>query len=227
MMVMLLSATAIDCADPQTPSADPMPTMLRGLRIGMSEQELRTARPAAEKFVFLEERESEKKDPNPLYVESFSGSLFFDTGMYLFCQHKLCEVSLTAIGSGDRFADRQAKVLQGALRKWGQNPERFLNLGAGSLDPAGQMSLEHSKVEPRKRGALLWTLGSLKVAATFAPDEGKRERPAELGVTIAAPQLLPKDQHRIFFESLAPVRSASDARLFALLERRAEPPLFD
>jgi len=231
MAVMLWSASIVNCADRQNPSADPFPSMLRGLRIGMSEQELLAARPEAEKFEILEERESEKNDPNPLYMEGFSGSPFFDTAMYSFCERKLCLVTLSAVGRGDGFAGRQAKVLQGALRKWGPNPEHLLSLREAALDPAAQMSLEHSQVEPRKRGVLLWTVGRLRVLAVFAPQEarqaGRRGRLGEIGVTITDPQLLSKEQRQIFFESLAPVRSASDAELFDLLNRQAEPPLFE
>jgi hypothetical protein len=229
LAIMVFSVAYVDCAD--RAASDPMPAMLRGVRLGMAEQEFRAARPSAETFVILDEPESARNDPNPLYVESFSGSPFFDSAMYLFCERRLCAVTLSAVGRGEGFADRQARVLQGALRKWGSQPERLLNLRAQGFDPAEHMTLESSKVEPRKRGVLLWKTGGIDVLVTFAPLErppGRaRVRPGEIGVTLTDPQLLSVDLRRNFFDALVPAQSEHDANLFALLDREAEPPLFE
>lgn len=229
LAMMLLTFTSVDCADRAAP--DPMPSMLRGVSMGMAEQEFRVARSSAEKFVIFDEPESARNEPNPLYVESFSKSPFFDSAMYLFCERRLCAVTLSAVGRGEGFADRQARVLQGSLRKWGDRPERLLNLRAQGFDPAEQMTLESSKVEPRKRAVLLWKTGGIDVVVTFAPLEqakGRvRARPGEIGVTLIDPRLLSEDLRRTFFDSLAPAQPEHDTGLFDLLDREAKPPLFE
>jgi hypothetical protein len=205
-----LVAAAVVCAT-EEPVA--MPSILRGVRIGMSEDELRKLRPGAERFEFLGEPEVPGDDPNALDMEILSRSQFFDTISYLFCDRKLCAVSLAAVGEGEAFAQRQAKIAQGALEKWGNRPERLLSLEAGR------------GIGERKRGALLWKAGSFRILLTVSPASKTGLRDAALAIMDL--ERMPEELQAKFFQSLTAVIPGQDQQLFAPLEMQVAPPLFE
>jgi hypothetical protein len=212
-LVMVLAAVAIARGEETSPVA--MPSLLRGVRIGLVEDELRKVRPGAERFELLGEPAVQGDDPDPLYTEILSGSPFFDTVSYLFCNHKLCAVTLATVGEGKAFAQQQAKIAQGALKKWGSRPERLLSLGAS----------QEREIEQRKRGALLWKEGAYRVLLTFAP--ASKAGPADAALTIMDLERLPEELRATFFQSLTAVVPGQDQHLFSLLEMQVASPLFE
>ena len=212
-LTLALTVTAVvACAQEIGPA---MPSFLRGVRIGMSEDDLRKVRPGAARFEIFHEPEVQGDDPNPLDMEILSGSLFFDTVSYLFCDRKLCAVTLASVGEGEAFAQRQAKVAQGALKKWGDMPERLLSLGVGLEKGIGE----------RKRAALLWKEGPFRILLTFTP--ATKAGPGDTALTIMDLERLPENLRAIFFQSLIAVVPGQDQRLFAPLEMQVAPPLFE
>jgi hypothetical protein len=210
--LMALMGAAVACA--QEAGQASMPSLLRGVRLGMSEAELHKVRPAAQRFEIFGEPEV-KDDPNPLYMEELSGSPFFDSVSYVFCDRKLCAVTLAAVGEGEAFEQRQARIAQGAVKKWGDRPERLLSLGVGLEPGTGQ----------QKRGALLWKEGPERVLLTFAP--ASKAGPGEAALAILDPEKLPEELKASFFQSLTAAGPGQDQRLFAPLERQVAPPLFE
>lgn len=213
LLTLALTVNAVVACAQETGPA--MPALLRGVRIGMSEDDLHKARPGAARFEIFDEPEVQGDDPNPLDMEILSGSLFFDTVSYLFCDRKLCAVTLAAVGEGEAFTQRQAKIAQGALKKWGDRPERLLSLGAGLEKGIGE----------RKRAALLWKEGPFRILLTFAP--ATKAGLGDAALTIMDMERLPENLREIFFQSLTGVVSGQDQRLFAPLEVQVAPPLFE
>ncbi|HEX3125693.1 MAG TPA: hypothetical protein VH394_00025 [Thermoanaerobaculia bacterium] len=191
-----------------------MPSLLRSLQIGMTEVELHKARPGAERFELLGEPAVKGDDPDPLYTEIIE-SPFFETVSYLFCERRLCAVTLAAVGEGEAFSHRQAKIAQGAMRKWGDRPERLLSLGAN----------QEREIRQRKRGALLWKEGSFRVLFTFAPVS--KAEPGDAALTVMDLDRLPEDLQASFLQSLTAVVPGQDQGLFAPLEIQVVPPLFE
>jgi hypothetical protein len=212
LTLALAVAAGVACAQETGPA---MPSLLRGVRIGMSEEELRKVRPGAERFEIFGEPEVQGDDPNPLDTETLSGTPFFDSASYLFCDRRLCAVTLAAVGAGEAFAQRQARIAQGALKKWGDRPERLMSLGAGLEKGMG----EH------KRGALLWKEGPFRILLTFAP--ATKSGPGDAALTIMNLEELPENLRGTFFQSLIGVVPGQDQRLFAPLEMQVAPPLFE
>jgi hypothetical protein len=218
-LVALLSSTTAHCADSERSIAPPMPSMLKGVRLGMSVEELRRSRPAVELFEIFGEPEVQGDDPNPLYYEQLANSPFFDTVAYAFCALKLCNVSLSATGQGEPFADREARILQGSMRRWGSDPEHLLSVS----DEIAGVQIPRYKVP-----ALLWRLDSLRILLTFSPQGPTAPRqPPGIALSIFDPERLRQVLRQDPYNSLIPVPPAEDARLFALLDRQVEPPLFD
>jgi hypothetical protein len=203
-----------------------MPSMLKGVRLGMSVEELRRSRPSVELFEIFGEPEVQGNDPNPLYFEQLAKSPFFDTASYAFCALKLCKVTLSATGQGEPFADREARILQGAMQKWGSSPEHLLSVG----DKVAGVQVPRYKVP-----ALLWRPDSLRILLAFSsppPAEGRQgpsavQQPPGIALSIFDPERLRQALRQDPYSSLVPVPPAEDARLFALLDRQVEPPLFD
>ncbi|MES1243887.1 MAG: hypothetical protein ABUT39_19955 [Acidobacteriota bacterium] len=212
-VAMVLAAMGIAHGEETSPMA--MPSLLRGVRIGMAEDELHKVRPGAERFELLGEPAVQGDDPNPLYTEVFSGSPFFDTASYLFCDRKLCAVTLASVGEGKAFAELQAKIAQGALKKWGAKPERLLSLGVS----------QEREIEQRKRGALLWKEGTFRVLLTFAL--ASKAGPADAALTIMDLKLLPEELRTTFFQSLTAIVPGQDQHLFSPLEMQVASPLFE
>jgi hypothetical protein len=224
LLLALAFAATARCADREAPAARPMPSFLAGVRLGMSLDELRRLRPGAQRFEIFGEPEVRGDDPNPLYLEELRSSPFFDTASYAFCARKLCSVTLSSMGRGELFADREAKVLQGSLRKWGSDAERLLSVG----DKVAGMDV------PRFRApALLWKLDSLRVLLTFSPfpepPAGHRQAAASPGLSLSIfdPAPLRSVLRQDPFKSLVSAPPAEEQRLFALLNRQVQPPLFD
>jgi len=204
--------------------AVPWPSALAGIHLGMTEKELLQVRPAAHRFELLGEPEVRGDDPNPLYQEEAVGAPYFDLAAYVFRGGRLNAVTLAATGSGEAFAACQARMIQGALRKWGASPERLLSLTAGT----GGGNADSVDLAARQRGALLWQQGALRVVLTFAPEDAVagRARLGEIGLVLADIATLSADLKASLFNSLVPAPS-KEAHLFDLLERRAEAPLFE
>jgi hypothetical protein len=224
-LLALLSSATARCADREKSSASAMPSMLPGVRLGMSEEELRRLRPAAERFEIFGEPEVQG-DPNPLYTEKLARSSFFDTVSYAFCDRRLCNVTFAAAGRGEPFAVREGRILHGAMRKWGDDPERLLSVGD---------RIAGVEVPRYKYPALLWRLDGVRVLLTFSPfpaaetgpGQTAPRQPPAISLSIFEPARLREDLRQGLFKSLVPVPPADDARLFALLDQQVEPPLFE
>ncbi|MFY9826790.1 MAG: hypothetical protein WAM82_35880 [Thermoanaerobaculia bacterium] len=205
------SASAADAA------ANLLPKTLAGIALGMSEADFHKARPAAERFEIFGEPEVKGDDPNPWYTEPLKGDPFFDLTSYTFIAHRLCAVSLSALGQGEPFRIKQAKVLQGAVRKWGSGFERLWQL-PGSRGP---------KQAPAKQPALLWKLDSFRVLAKFSDDRKSPKGRGDLSLAVMDLRCLPANVKQEMFSTLVPASDAGAAAAFKILEAQVEPPLFE
>jgi hypothetical protein len=193
----------------------PLPKSLAGVSLGMPEADFRKARPAAELFQLLGEPEVKGNDPNPWYTEALKGDPFFDLASYTFVNHRLCAVALSTLGRGEPFRQKQARVLQGGVRKWGSGYERLWQVSKGrGANPALV-----------RRPAMLWKTGGYEVLATFSA--GAEQGKGDLGVSIMDPSCLPEEIRQNVFKTLVPAKDAGAAKAFKILEAQVEPPLFE
>jgi len=199
----------------EAPVQPPLPKTLAGLALGMSEADFRKARPAAKRFEIFDESEV-KDDPNPWYTEPLQGDPFFDLASYTFGGHRLCAVALSALGRGEPFRLKQAKVLQGSVQKWGGGYERVWQMSRG----------RKPKSAPVKTPALLWKLGSYRILAKFS-DARATDAQGEVNLAIMDLRCLPARVKQGLFNSLVPANGAAAQAPFKILEAQVEPPLFE
>jgi len=206
--------------------ASSFPEELKGLHFGMSVKELQAARPKASPFVLLGEPEPQRPGAPDLYVEEDPKAPFFDHLDYTFFAHRLCIVKLTAMAPPD-FETRRARILKGALAKWGEAASRVLETPA-PLAREGKAPLVFPPVP-----GLRWTSEDTEILLTYTPTateasggSERNPRPSYVALVLLNRSCLPAAVKQDWDKAIAPADDAAHARLFAALKQAASPPLF-
>lgn len=144
-----------------------MPKAFSELRLGMSEQEVRTLRPDATAFDIFGEPEEVSEDAPNLMIEFLGEDPFFDSVDFTFVGGQLCIVKWIRLRPADDFAALRAGLLQGAIRKWGKTYERVaLPFGLPS-DTEGDAPATETAVA--RIPGLRWQLGDAEVLVGYSP----------------------------------------------------------
>jgi hypothetical protein len=216
-LALALAWAAGACHAADAPAKALLPKAMASLSLGMSEADFRKVRPAAERFEIFGEPEVKGDDPNPWYTEPLKGDPFFELATYTFGGHRLCAVALSAVGQGEAFRQRQARVLQGGVRKWGSRYERLWQVSAGR--GAGAKLV--------RRPALLWKLDSYRVLAKFSAGGAAPNGREEINVAILDPRCLPANVRQDLFNTLVPANDPGADAAFKVLDAPVEPPLLE
>lgn len=211
-----------------TASAD-MPKVLAGVYIGISHAQLTAVRPSVEKFELLGEQE--QNDALQLFDETIHDAPFSWYVSYGLVNGKLCMVRLSDDGQRQSFDSRRAKVLQGAIRKWGNDYRRLVyrepigQRGQGIGSSAGPLA------------ALQWRRGDMEILLVYsatlkaqtpsARTNRGDERAKQLGISIFTKQCLPDSVRKEMLAGLGPARGHDRREMFRDLKRKADPPLFE
>jgi hypothetical protein len=218
-LACLALASSLSAASPAgAPPKGLLPKDLAGIALGMTEADFQKARPAAQRFEIFGEPEVKGHDPNPWYTETLKDDPFFDLATYTFGGDRLCAVALSALGEGEPFRLKQARVLQGGVRKWGSGYERLWQVSKGRGANPGLV----------RRPALLWKLDGYRVLATFsARSTTAPQGRGDLSVSIMNPGCLPPSVEQGLLKALAPANDPGAAAAFKILEAQVGPPLFE
>jgi hypothetical protein len=168
---LLLAFISGSVAADEVRAAVAMPRGFEALRLGMTESELRELRPGAEPFDLFGEPEQKSDDSLNLYIESLTEDPFFDTVDFTFVRDRLCVVKWMLIGQPRDFAARRARLLQGAMQKWGGDFERVvLDWGYDASEEEDTRQVDLEKLLPGVR----WARGAVEILIDYTPSESTR-----------------------------------------------------
>lgn len=182
IMVMLGSIGAASQA------TNEMPRAFSKLRLGMSESEVRELRPDAAAFDIFGEPEQTTEDAPSLLIEFLNDDPFFDTVDFTFVQDRLCIVKWARIKQGSDFSAMRSRVLQGAIRKWGDGFERIVQ--PWQLPESN----EDDEAPPSKSSdplpGIRWSADGTDILVSYTPSEGASPDKAGNAVPVALPDLI-------------------------------------
>lgn len=213
-------------AQPVIAASNPyMPKAFQSIYLGMSEKELKVARPKVRVLQLFKEPEEEDEMSLKLYFEDSTESEFFGKEItYGFFKGKLCLVNFQDIDTIERFKTRRTRIFQGAIKKWGV--DYSLMLDSGEPSPVGEP-------DKRKEPILLWKIGEIGIKLTFNPSPRYPALPHKsesdkysLILAIFNRNYLPPTVARTL-NRLVPATEKEKKELFEELKATAISPLFE
>lgn len=199
-----------------------MPAGFEGVRLGMSAEDLAEARAAAAPFDVFGEPETATADRIEVYMEPELTSDFFQQATYTFARERLCAAQFLTSGPAADRTPLRARVLQGAVRKWGEDYARI------SYRQPEVPGVE-AEVSDRPPGpGLHWSFEGAEVLLRFSARSEDEARPAAsyLSLTIFDRECLPAP-FRQWLEGISPVARKVGDEWFGELETEVSPPLFN
>jgi hypothetical protein len=173
-MVWLLIVILAGWADAAGQSAVSMPRGFADVRLGISESKLKELRPAAAPFDIFNEREEVRGGSPSLLIEFLAEDPFFDSVDYTLVADRLCIVKWALISQPEDFIARRARILSGAMRKWGDDFGRValsLKLDSTPSDASAPVGLEN--LFPGIR----WIKEGVEILISYTPSGGAARAP--------------------------------------------------
>lgn len=203
-----------------------LPKALTGLELGSPADRLTALRPKAHALDLL--GEPEKKGRVNLLIEDLPDEPLLRQAQYTLVDGRLCAVRLLARGQSAEPLEQRARVVQGALAKWGASPERYRFVDAALAPEAAKAG----KALPPS-GALLWTRGEDHALLRFggrrsaAESPTGRELPGFVDLLILRESCLALPELRAWKNGLSPAPAGKSAELFEELSATVRGPLFE
>lgn len=218
-----------------------MPKGFEKVRLGMTEEQLREARPGAGVFNIFDE--PGQTLPVELYSETLApADAGFDNVNYSFFQKKLSLVQFNRRTLGrEEFSAQLPKFIQGAIQKWGAAYQKVV-YGIPSFEHTEVLSEEpvEKSVPGYQLAGLLWKVEGVDVLLAFTPtstfsagqsagraeDASKARAGTKLTLMFFDRNLLYPQSARKFATEIKPADAREANDLFHDLNAKALPPLF-
>ncbi len=214
----ILWAVIMGGANPPAASSQPMPVGFEAVALGMAADQLTEARPKAAPFDIFGEPEAPAADRMRSFLEMGLTSPFFTQVTYTFAHEALCSVQFLGTGSAVNGAELRARLLQGAVRKWGEGYSRITYR---------ESEIPGLDRERRLSPGLLWKLDESEILLRYSVDEPSEEqREPFVDITIFDRRCLPP-RFKGWLTGIAAVRDTAHDGWFTELEAEVSPPLFN
>lgn len=214
----LAVGVVIGCwASPDAAKSQLMPASFEEVELGMSPERLVDARPDAVPFDVFGEPEAEIAIES--YVEIDLSSPFFEQVRYTFARDALCSAQFLRTGREAVSAELLARLLQGAVEKWGEGYTRI-----AYLEP----EIPGLDRERRSNPGLLWKIDGSEILLRYAVHEDVEDTRHEpfADVTIFDRHCLPAP-FRGWLSGISPASDAVPEEWFTELEAEVDSPLFN
>lgn len=148
-----------------------IPKNLENIFIGMSEDQFRASRKNAERFEIFGETGKNKNDESlDLYIEFTADAPFFKYVNYILVKGKLCAVKLSEVGKNEEFKTIRARILQGAIRKWGGNYQKIVN------NIQHNEFIQKGMIQNHLVPSLLWKVNEIEIVLSYSLTKDEAER---------------------------------------------------